>query len=232
MFSKRNPPGLVFLLRNKEIHQARIFILLLRNPPGMHFHFPLKEIHQARGAWARREAARECLGTSSQSHHGRSSSKMVLLFFARCVKDKPVPEFSLSLTPKYHNSHSKSVQHDQFSSTQHLSYHLSMSVPMSFLTFLLSGGLFAIDRAFFEKLGTYDSGLTFFLSHFFVTIFTFFYLFRFDIWGAENLELSFKTWMCGGTLEIVPCSHVGHIFRWGQLFSLIFRHSDCCLSFL
>ncbi|XP_045352211.1 inactive polypeptide N-acetylgalactosaminyltransferase-like protein 5 isoform X4 [Leopardus geoffroyi] len=55
----------------------------------------------------------------------------------------------------------------------------------------MAGGIFAINRHYFHEIGQYDKGM--------------------NLWGAENLELSLRIWMCGGQLFVLPCSRVGHI---------------------
>ncbi|XP_073899954.1 polypeptide N-acetylgalactosaminyltransferase 15 isoform X4 [Castor canadensis] len=54
------------------------------------------------------------------------------------------------------------------------------------------GEVVAMDRHYFQNTGAYDPLMS--------------------LQGGENLELSFKAWLCGGSIEILPCSRVGHLY--------------------
>jgi polypeptide N-acetylgalactosaminyltransferase len=58
---------------------------------------------------------------------------------------------------------------------------------------VMTGGIFLIRKSYFMELGPYDESLI--------------------IWGAENLEMSFKLNLCGGNLIEIPCSRMAHMFR-------------------
>ncbi|RWS30379.1 polypeptide N-acetylgalactosaminyltransferase 5-like isoform X1 [Leptotrombidium deliense] len=61
-----------------------------------------------------------------------------------------------------------------------------------------NGGIFAIDKQFFNYFEKYDDELSYF--------------------GSEAVDLGLAVsisdaWTCGGSVEIIPCSRVGHVFR-------------------
>ncbi|XP_041375854.1 inactive polypeptide N-acetylgalactosaminyltransferase-like protein 5 [Gigantopelta aegis] len=58
---------------------------------------------------------------------------------------------------------------------------------------VMVGAGFAVDRKYFAEIGGFDDGM--------------------KVWGGENIELAWRTWMCGGRLMHAPCSKIGHIAR-------------------
>ena len=50
----------------------------------------------------------------------------------------------------------------------------------------LKGNAFVVNKQLFAELGLFDEDMRDF--------------------GAESLEFSFRAWMCGAQLKIVPCS--------------------------
>ncbi|XP_071941504.1 polypeptide N-acetylgalactosaminyltransferase 13-like [Antedon mediterranea] len=70
---------------------------------------------------------------------------------------------------------------------------------VSYPTAVIMESIFAVNKKFFEHIGMFDTEM--------------------EGWGAENIELSFRTWMCGGSIEVVPCSRIFHLFRGVQHYS-------------
>ncbi|XP_026217326.1 probable polypeptide N-acetylgalactosaminyltransferase 8 [Anabas testudineus] len=54
-------------------------------------------------------------------------------------------------------------------------------------------GILVADRKFFGEIGSLDGGM--------------------KIYGGENVELGIRVWLCGGSIEIIPCSKIAHIER-------------------
>jgi len=58
---------------------------------------------------------------------------------------------------------------------------------------IMSGGLLAMTRFWWESIGGYDSEM--------------------KAWGGENLDQSLRTWLCGGEIRVAEGSRVAHMWR-------------------
>ncbi|XP_034031419.1 probable polypeptide N-acetylgalactosaminyltransferase 8 [Thalassophryne amazonica] len=65
-------------------------------------------------------------------------------------------------------------------------------------------GIFAADRLFIGEIGGLDGGM--------------------KIYGGENVELGIRVWLCGGSVEVVPCSRIAHIERAHKPYAPDLRH--------
>ncbi|XP_012995609.2 probable polypeptide N-acetylgalactosaminyltransferase 8 isoform X1 [Esox lucius] len=54
-------------------------------------------------------------------------------------------------------------------------------------------GILVVDRLFFGEIGALDGGM--------------------KIYGGENVELGIRVWLCGGSIEVIPCSKIAHVER-------------------
>ncbi|XP_004643649.1 probable polypeptide N-acetylgalactosaminyltransferase 8 [Octodon degus] len=61
-------------------------------------------------------------------------------------------------------------------------------------------GILAADRLFLGEIGALDDGML--------------------VYGGENVELSLRVWQCGGKIEVLPCSRVGHLERHHKPYAL------------
>lgn len=95
---------------------------------------------------------------------------------------------------------------------------MRMMNPVStFKTPAIAGGLFAIDKNWFLELGTYDDQMEVHPLIWYSKLLD--HHPTWQIWGGENIEFSLRAWTCGGEMEIVPCSKVGHIYKLKNVYS-------------
>uniref|UniRef100_A0A1B0FJU2 Uncharacterized protein n=1 Tax=Glossina morsitans morsitans TaxID=37546 RepID=A0A1B0FJU2_GLOMM len=72
--------------------------------------------------------------------------------------------------------------------------------PATTTTPMITSGSFYVGKTYFAKSDKFDVVM--------------------DVCAVENPEILFRVWQCDGSLEIIPCSHAGHVFSRRHRYSL------------